>query len=202
VSKAHDAAVEGALKCLHRGSNLPVSSSGRNGGIKGSPKTTSELAGELKISRETFDRAAKLHKVFAEETKPLKWDKDTLRKLHLSTKKKWTIRQVFEPQILDRLKPMGLGAAVAGISSVIQADRQGKKPGGKPKDSEKQLRLFTDTFKDLSTRFEYWQNFDDSTKSEARKEIRASFEQMPEDLLKTLSAEVRAEMQRRKSEDA
>lgn len=198
MERAHQAILDAHEKQLRTGNVSTISASGGNGGKKGW-RTSADLAKSMKVSRDTFDRAAKMHKVFAENNEPRSWDDDTLRRLHLTTKKKWTLKQVFEPQILDEEKPMGLGAAMAGIGSVLEQDKKGGHRGGRPKVAEDQLRLFTDTFKDLDTRYEYWTQFGDDEKSAARKRIKSSLEKMPEDLLKTFSAEVRAELQRREA---
>lgn len=198
VKAAHQAILDAHEKRLRSGPKSIISAACGNDALKGW-RTSDELAAHLKISRDTFDRSAKLHKVFEENNQPRSWDADTLRRLHLSTKKKYTLRQVFEPQILDEEKPMGLGAAMAGIGMVLEAEAKGGHKGGRPDDVESQLRLFTDTFKDLDNRYEYWSALADEQKLVARKRIRTSLEKMPEDLLKAFSSEIRSEIQRREA---
>jgi hypothetical protein len=200
LQSAHQAALENQIASLKKGQK-PLISSVDAAGVAG----RDQLAALLGISHDTFTRAAKLHALFAAETKPLKWDKTTLKRLGLDARKPHTIADVFRPQILDKLKPIGLGAALAGIASRL--DQDGREAngqahgGGVPEESSKQLELFGEAFDNLRKRFTYWQRFEEAEKKQALKAIRRVLAVMPDTLIEALDEQVRAERKQRASEE-
>ncbi|HVU26525.1 MAG TPA: ParB/RepB/Spo0J family partition protein [Verrucomicrobiae bacterium] len=101
---------------------------------------------------------------------------DQARWLHDTFKKRPDLRDEFEPKILDLEKPMGLGAAKAGIVFLLNDDEKSKSGqkhgGGKSEDAQRQMELFGEIFEDTLARWDYWQKFGDRLRSEHFQEIR------------------------------
>jgi hypothetical protein len=90
-------------------------------------------------------------------------------------RKALTLREYYEPRIMDDDDPVGLGAVIAGIGAKLSPNTANQNKSG-------QLELFTHAFETLQTRFTYWAKFSDSQKAQARPEIRATVAAMPGDL--------------------
>ena len=206
IREAHETVKARRVENLRKPQCSPETAASGFGKIRvvgkgGETTETEAIAGTLKVSPDSLQRAALLHKTFAEHPEPRKWDADTLRKCNLNPKSRYSIEQVFRPQIMDSQKPMGLGAAVAGIGAVLAQEVVGKHGGGKPKEPDKQLKLFNDTWGTLETRYEYWADFDAEEKEQALARVKTAVGKMPDDLLAELSKQVKAELRRRLADD-
>ena len=94
-----------------------------------------------------------------------------------------TAREYFELKIMDAEKPMGLGAAIAGLGFLVKKEQfqANGRPhgGGKPQELKRQLELFSKLVKDEDNRWEYWQKFDDEVRAEHFAAVRNAAEQLP-----------------------
>ena len=85
---------------LSKGQQIPVSDSVGNG-----IASAAEWAGLMGFSMDLLDQARRLHEIFT---------------------KKPTLREEWEPKILDQDKPVGLGAALAGIGGAKEENQIGR----------------------------------------------------------------------------
>lgn len=161
IDEAFVEAQKRQLAGLKHGDTAPV----RNSVSKA--LTPEEWATQIGVSVQYLRQAKRIHEFFADDKK---------RKFNDEGKKAVTatLREFFEPKILDADEPHGLGAVIAGISSVLDAEKKGKPhKGGKPAETDRQLELFNKVVSDELNRWEYWQKFDDETKAEHFKSVRA-----------------------------
>lgn len=165
-------------------------------------KNLEDWASEIGVSVRYLQQAKELHEFFKDSKKRQLTDRDG------NTENDITFKEFFEPRLLadqGEGKPYGIGGILAGIKQHLDQEAKaaaGKAhTGGKPKELERQLELFTGTFtKDLTNRFEYWNGFDADTKAAAITSIGTAVEKMPDDLLTKLSKRLSAEIKRRKKE--
>jgi len=107
-------------------------------------KTMYELAESMGISRRILFDAANVHKEF-EDTR--KYPRTVMGGAQDGAEVELTLREWYEPRILrspiggehEINRPMGLGGVIAGIAS----DRLAVRKGGPPKETDRQLELFT-----------------------------------------------------------
>lgn len=106
----------------------------------------------LGVSERYLRLAKALHELWEEYAAPIVID-DT----HM------TLREYFEPRIMDPDKPIGLGAAKAGIAGALESHAQrmqGKSHGGgKAKDYEQQLDLCSKAYKATFDRLGYYESW-------------------------------------------
>lgn len=128
-------------------------------------KTPDEYAAEIGVSVQYLRQARELHELFKAHPEKRTFTDDDGKK-----HKDVTLREYFEARILSDEKPVGLGAALAGIGAIYNSVR---KTGGKPQDENRQFQLFNQLLSDENTRWEYWQKFDDELKAEHFQDVRA-----------------------------
>jgi len=153
-----------------------------------SPKTAEEVAAHTGFGRELFFFAKRLHEVFAKSDQAVAeyraahpgWEPSAAGVL---SEGPWDLRGQWEPKILAG--ETGLGAALAGIAGE-EATR------GKDKQTSGQLELFEEGFELISKRFSYWERFTDGQRVKARAVIRATVEQMPEELRREMERAIRS----------
>lgn len=133
-------------------------------------KTPDEWAAEIGVSVQYLRYARELHEWFAEHPEKRTFTDGEGKKV-----KDVTLRKYFEERILRDEKPMGLGAALAGIGFIFNA---AEKNGGKPKDQDRQLDLFNRVLADENNRWEYWQKFNEAAKAEHFKAVRVQAAQL------------------------
>lgn len=138
------------------------------------PQTPDDYADAIGVSVQYLRQARKIWELFADDKERRITDEDGRK-----TKKALTLRAYYEPRILDADKPMGLGAVIAGIAGIVDAEKKGKPhKGGKPAETDRQLELFNKVVTDELNRWEYWQKFDDETKAAHFKTVRAKAAQI------------------------
>ncbi len=117
-------------------------------------------AERLGISYDLLNDAATLHAIFSGERREVSMQKLTTAAAE--------IKAFWEPKILDLEKPIGLGAALAGIAGKERTEGREKTPS-----SATQLDFFTDGLTRLTTVFapDRWQR----TRSEYRERILTDF---------------------------
>lgn len=159
LESAHKEAGARRLQNLRKGQQIPEIYSVDIG------KSVDAFAERLGISRPLFYQAAEVHKLLA-NNKKFDWNDE---------RKPLTLREYYEPRILDDEDAVGLGAVIAGI---------GSKLSGKTQDQNKvgQLELFTDAFDTLKTRFGYWGKFSSAQKAALDPVIEMTVAEMPFDL--------------------
>lgn len=132
--------------------------------------TVESLAERVGISKSLFKSAGQLHEIFERDPE---------------------YKDLVLPKILSG--ESGLGALIAGF-----AGRQATK--SKARKDSNQLDLFSRTFDDLDTRYQYWTKFDDESKQQALTRVAKSVTAMPDDLLTEFQRRITAEVKRRKTE--
>lgn len=138
-------------------------------------KCLDDWALEIGVCVRFLTDARKVMELFKDTAKRTLTDKDG------NTEKGVTFREFFEPRILadedgggHKPTAYGLGAVISGIQSILESEKKGKPhKGGKPDETGDQLRLFNQVVTDELNRWEYWTNFDDDTKAEHFKTVRA-----------------------------
>lgn len=129
---------------------------------------------------------------------------ETLVGLGLDPEEMHTLRAVFEPQLMRLNKPMGLGAACAGMGSVVamaqMAERGRDHGGGRPDPSKaptaaaaaKAALRQADLFRELvgleDTRWSYWQAMPEEKKAEVWVSARKVAEALSPDQAKERAA--------------
>lgn len=161
---------------LLRGTDLPKTDPV---GVRGNIGNSEDFARSLGFSKDLLDQARRLHVWFSQSE---------------------DLRLQFEPKILSFDNPVGLGAALAGIASVLDA-AEGDHGGGQPKDVQRQFELFTETFtRDLRNRLSYWEQWDEETRIKAIHAVTPALEEAPWDFLDSLAKRITAERRRRNKE--
>ncbi len=159
----------------------------QKGCTESAPKTIAELCAEIGVSQDTFARAEAVWSWWEGPFShtEFEWSEAECVEAGLAPGGRYTFRQIFEPQLLRREKPIGLGAACAAMG--FKADQPRKAAlghphtGNRPKDAERQLELFTATLRDAKTRWEYWEKMDEEARQAhwtAAKALAAQTEQL------------------------
>lgn len=121
-------------------------------------RSLEEYAAELGFCASLLDKARQLWKLFAGHP-----EERTLTDQEGVTEKDVNFREFFEPRLLREEKPYGIGAILAGIGFLLDAEKKAAlgKPhtGGKPTTIDRQLQLFNQTIDQEIARWDYWQRF-------------------------------------------
>ena len=146
------------------------------------PKTLESWAHDIGVSVRYLREAHKVWELFKDDKKRSMTDNEDV------TEDNVTLREFYEPRILREEKPYGLGYVVSGAASVLEAERKGTPhKGGRPDDTDNQLRLFNQVTTDEFNRWEYWTKFDDTTKAKHFSELRAKASALPPDRLEEMA---------------
>lgn len=177
----------------------------RKGSAPGLPvaKSLEHYAVELGVSVRLLEKANELHELFTEFEKDVwSWSEEGLEQIGRGRNDELTFREYFTAHLLREEEPMSLGGALAGLKQKLSqegfANRGRKHGGGKPVETTKQLRLFSDVFKTLETRYEYWTEFDAEQRDEAVARVAVSVQKAPTDFLEKLLARIKTELGSRK----
>lgn len=163
-------------------------------------RTLAECALEIGVSERVLRQARELHDLFADYPEP--------RLLGVGAEQvEATFHDYFEAALLREEDPeapqtrsMSLGGAIKGIKQVLEMEKKGGKaahPGGRPKDADKQLRLFEDVLETAALRFRYWQDWDADMQTDALKHLPPFVESTPTEVLARLVKLGRDELKRR-----
>jgi hypothetical protein len=152
------------------------------GGRENWPKN--QFAGELGLGRTLIEQAQQISNYFQDVTKRGWGAVDVLNSLGHPRGTRLTWREYYEPQILDRDRPLGLGYAITGIRQALDQEARAKdgRPhtGGRPEEAARQLQLFGETFlHDESVRWQYWQNATDKGRRRFFEDLRAHAAELP-----------------------
>jgi hypothetical protein len=157
------------------------------------------VATSMGISYRVLAQAQEIHEYFkTDNAERTMTDRDGV------TEKKVTLKAFFEPRILleedpeaPRTRAYGLGAVLAGIKALINMEGK-EKPhgGGRPKNVQKQLDLFTDALGDLKTKFTYWQKWEPETRQAALDGLPPLIQGMPPEMLHETFKLVKIEIKR------
>ena len=139
------------------------------GGLKGvvsysirNGQTTVVFAEQLGVSRELFDQAAKVHKIFEEN--PL-------------------YKEQMEPKIMDPDDPVGLGAVIAGFTG------QQATKGGKRHETNRWSRL-RDGFASIKKWSPFWSDLEAPDQMKMATLIRETIDKMPDGLRSLIAKEI------------
>jgi hypothetical protein len=196
------AAQEARKQNLRKGQCFSVTASSGDG-ERGDFNKVSEITSFFGFSEDTLQRACAVHDTWlAYKDHKLRYSEEKLKELGLPPGE-YTLREGFEPALMRKEKPIGLGAAVAGMASLIEANRLGHHAGthgggGLPIPPNRQLELWSEAMKTFRTRFTYWTDFSATARTAALKSVAETFESMPDDLLKATATRLETEMKRRK----
>ena len=162
-----------------------------------------ELALQVGVSIRVLWQAREIHLLFrAHPEKRTITDRDGVIEEGV------TIADFFTPRIMaesdpesPRTEPYGLGYVITAIRQIEAQEARDAKGhphlGGRPSEVQRQLGLFNEGFKTLRTRLTYWEDWDADTRRDALKTIPATFEAMPDELLRASAAAAREEIRRR-----
>lgn len=116
-----------------------------------------EICAELGVSHTLFYQAARLHESFLANP---------------------SLREEFEPKIMDDDEPISLGAAIAGIAGkkATQGNQRNPSRGGK-------LGLLIEGLKFSAQRWKHWERLDESEREKAAIAVVKTVAAMPTDLL-------------------
>lgn len=167
-------------------------------------RTLDECALEIGVSKRVLQQAKELHDLFAAHPEP--------RLLGVAGEQvEATFHDYFEAALLAEEDPeapqtrsMSLGGAIKGIKQVLEMEKKGGKsahPGGRPKDADKQLRLFEDVLETAAQRFRYWNDWDAETQTDALKHLPPFVESTPTEVLARLVKLGKAELSRRTAQE-
>lgn len=166
--------------------------------VRNGSKRVEDWANSIGVTYRLLQQAQELRKLFEDHTPRTITDSDDI------TEEGVSFREFFEPRILREENPYGLGAALTGIKQILDIERKKgigqAHGGGKPKEAEKQLRLFERTWSDLQNRYEYWSRFDHDQKQHALEAIDKALEAMPPDLLDTFQKRLVIQSRHRRAE--
>jgi len=142
------------------------------------------MASQLGIGHTLLGQAKEISGFFLDSTKRVWGAVELLNDLGHPRGTRLTFREYWEPQILDRHRPLGLGYCITGIRQVLDQEARAAagRPhtGGRPESQAKQLRLFSMTvLHDEAVRWEYWQNVSDKGRRTFFEGVRAHAAELP-----------------------
>lgn len=156
--------------------NSPLAHSVRSG------KVAAQLAETLGVSARTVEYAVQIRQVF--ESAALKD-----HKFEFQDGSELTLREYFEPQILDAEDPMGLGAAIRGIGEFVHNGKPVNRP---PPARNTPLRYMAASFENFSrTASNKWLLMPEEDRAQLRTEYLQRLDEWPADLEDWLSDVVR-----------
>lgn len=226
LRKAHHEAIASAKKAWETHKNNPARKGlGFREPLAAAPELSSTSEGancsnsaisdRLGVSKDTFERAARLYEIFElSDDLPLQWQADILEDADLDEGAAYTARQVFWPRLMRRERPLGLGQAVAGlcgrpeIDELLNEAKRGRaRKGGRPGEGDlgvtglrKQLELFNSQWsKEIAVRSKYWSRFGDEERTRAVAAIDTGLHDAPDNFLCVLKKRIAAELKRRKA---
>jgi hypothetical protein len=157
------------------------------------------LAARIGVSQRFVAYAFELHELFADKTK-----RTITSSRDGKVEKNVTFKEFFEPRILlgedpeVKEEPYGLGAVVSAINAILKMEEKGTPHGGgRPKNVEKQLDLFSTAAKNFGLKFEYWQKWEPETRQAAMASLAPMVEKMPDELLAEMAKAAKTELARR-----
>ena len=165
-------------------------------------ETPESVAARLGVSYRVLMQAKEIRELFkADKVKRTMTDRDEV------TEKDVTLEEFFEPRILlaedpeaPRTRAYGLGAVLAGCHAVIKMEGMAANgrvhDGGRPAKVEQQLSLFDDSLKSFSTKFAYWEKWNQETRQAAMAALPPVVEKMPPDLQVELARLLKIELKR------
>lgn len=155
-----------------------------------SPEATSEgvqeLCQRLGIGRDTYFRAAKIRKFFALD-----------HVFEFQTGLLKTLKQHFEPLLLDPDNPMGLGEVLKGIGWFVDEDGNPKKQLPPP-DRNSHLFYFSRAWEATARQWERWGKLSESQREQAFGAVNQSVLACPDDALEQIARAIKQETSRRK----
>jgi hypothetical protein len=143
------------------------------------------LAEKLGISHEFLRQARRIHEAFAAHPARMDFSGDG------GGKKKLTLREYFEPRILDAEEPMGLGVALAGIGSKVSPSSAGS--GARSVAARNShLARTVHWWKSAKSTGDRWQKLKPEERDTVSDFVRDAVTHWPEDLVEVVTAAVRA----------
>ncbi|MEI8045326.1 MAG: ParB N-terminal domain-containing protein [Verrucomicrobiota bacterium] len=186
---------------LRKGQCFPVVQSLHNGDEKGC--SVEKLAWKIGVSTRTLWYAHGIHTLFrAHPEKRTITDRDDVTEEGVTIADFFT-RRIMQEQSAEaaQSKPYDLGYVITAIRQIEAQEARAAKGfphlGGRPSEVQRQLGLFNEGLKTLRTRLTYWEDWDADTRRDALKTIPATFEAMPDELLRASAAAAREEIRRR-----
>jgi hypothetical protein len=178
-------------------------------------ETVEDLAERLGISETYLKQADRIHAAFQNETKfdfnnppaaaaSLVFDTpEEIAEFKTSAggrkKRSLTLRQYFEPRILDDENPMPLAQVLTGIGYFLNGAPE--KTAGKPPKRNSHLHVVISGWSLLAKSAPRWKKLTGDDLESATKAIEKTFQKLPGDLLKMLLATAKRELRRRTSSE-
>jgi hypothetical protein len=144
----------------------------------GRVQTIKEYGVLMGFSVDLLEQARRLHAHFeADQVRRTMTDSEGV------TEEGVTLEEFFKPRLFRDHKPYGLGAVLAGIASMLDAEAHpNHRGGGKPKDLSRQLQLFERVLlTDAMNRWEYWQSCGEEEKAGHFARVRTKAATLPQD---------------------
>lgn len=170
-------------------------------------KTVADYAQELSVSVRLLQQARAIWELYRAYPQKFTWSIEVLAKRGLATGTQLTLREYFEPLILDDKDPMALGRVKEGIAQKIwQAEREAQgllHPGRAAvlQSVERQLGLFRRAWETLRVRArEYWPKLPPEAKLEVCQALTKEAESMPDDFISQIAAIFQKELNRRRKQ--
>jgi hypothetical protein len=170
-------------------------------------RSVGDYARALGVSVRYLQMARTIWELFRACPEKFTWSPEVLKPRGLPPGTELTLREYFEPLILDDHEPVGLSRVIEGLSQKIwQRDREAKgirHPGRADviKDCAKQIRLLWTGWETLSVRArDYWEKLPPEAKREVCDHVEEVMRQTPRDFLSQVHAMAAQELKRRKKE--
>ncbi|MDW8310902.1 MAG: hypothetical protein RMK20_16140, partial [Verrucomicrobiales bacterium] len=170
-------------------------------------QTVGAYAQRLGISLRLLQMAREIWELYRAYPQKFTWSPEVLKLRGLPAGTQLTLREYFEPLVLDDEDPMGLGRVKEGIAQKVwQARREaeGMRHCGRAdvlRDNQRQLRLFYQLWSSFRVRAcEYWPKLPPEAKVEVCNKLINAAEAMPEEFVSQVAAIFQRELNRRRKQ--
>jgi len=181
------ACLKKGVKILQKALKVPLACSA------GSGKAATQLAEHLGVSTDTVEKAVRIRNIFE-----LPQLKD--HKFEFQDGRELTLREYFEPRLLDSNDPMGLGAVLKGFGEFV--DAQGNPVDHPPADRNSHLFYFERAWQGWAKQSQRWAQMDDKERFRALDVVAAVAREVPDEVLEATIDKFRAEEKRRSKVEA
>lgn len=173
------------------------------------PPTVETYARGLGVTVRLLQQARQIWQHYRAHTEPFEWSDEVLAATGRPPGTRLTLRDYFEPLILDDETPMGLGRALEGMGQKI-TQREREEKYGRPHQgraaalasAERQLELFSEAWRTVALRArEYWPKLPPAAQAEAYHALEAELASAPDDFVGGLRAVINKEWKRRQAHE-
>ena len=182
------------VKILQKANDLPLACSAGSDGKNGRNGKTSEAIGALLgAGHDAVEKAMRIRKFF--ELPAL-----AEHKFDFQDGAQRTLREHFEPLMLDPEHPMGLGEVLKGIGWFV--DENGKPLLHAPPERNSHLHYFTCAWEGWAKQSAHWADFDAGERAQAMEIVDEAARAVPEEVLVMTAKKFKDEVKRRKKAES